>query len=166
MKSFIKLMLFVWWRRLFFISGPEGRPLLTLDRLPAPHVSAPDISNTEDSMTEHGDEEGEAPAKPVEVFKWQDENGVWHFSDTQEQEQTAQTVTVDPNASVVHLEALKNPKSEERIAALNNNRHDSSNSDVQAASPFGKIPELISDSKKIRQPQQDHMDRLERAMRD
>jgi hypothetical protein len=167
MKLFIKLMLLVVVAAVaapFFISGRDGRPILSLDRLRAPHSSAPDIGNTEDSLTENVDETDEVSGKPVEVFKWQDENGAWHFSDTQEQGQAAQTVTVDPNASVVHLPPIKNPEIEEQNAvAADNNRRESPNSAASDSAPFGKITKLIDDSRRTEQLQQDRIARQERA---
>jgi hypothetical protein len=103
--------------------------------------------------------------QPLEIFKWHDENGVWHFSDTKEQGQAAQTVTVDPNASIVHLPPIKNSERYEQITAAtaSGSRGTSANSTDPDSSPFGKITNLIDDSKKLDQLQQDRMAREERA---
>jgi len=165
MKSFVKLMLLVAVAALFFISGRDGRSLLSLDRLRAPHSSAPDTGNSEDGLTENADETDEVSSKPVEVFKWQDENGVWHFADTKEQGQAAQTVTVNPNASVVHLPPLKNPEfdGQNAAAAADDDHRESLNSAASDSTPFGKITKLIDDSRRTEQLQQDRIARQERA---
>ncbi len=48
---------------LFFVTGPSGEPIMKLEDL------KPEIP---DLMTSLG--------KPVKVYKWQDESGVWQFS--------------------------------------------------------------------------------------
>ncbi len=66
MKLFVKFMslaLIAAVGGLFFIKGPDGKPLLTLGDLKpdTPRLSA-------------------EPSEPTTVYKWKDENGVWQFS--------------------------------------------------------------------------------------
>lgn len=49
---------------LFFIEGPGGEPILSLEDL------KPDLSAGEPEQAQ----------EPAKVYKWQDENGVWQFS--------------------------------------------------------------------------------------
>lgn len=171
MKVFIKLMLLIVVAAVaapFFILGPDGRPLWSLDGLHAPSTSLPSFSGVEDSVKESVEETVEAPAKPVEVFKWQDENGVWHYSDIREQGRPAQSMTVNPNAGVVHLEPIRNPDREEAPAAVeDNNDHPVPSAAIAPTSlPYANIPKLIGDSKNLQRLQQDRLSRQERAMQD
>jgi hypothetical protein len=115
MKLFIEVMPFVVVAALaapFAIKGPNGTSLMSLDKLRIPAVSLPDFSKaTEGLKTGTGEAEGE-PAKAVEVFKWRDEKGVWHFSDKLEQGRSAQKLSVDSNAGVVHFSGAGNSREE------------------------------------------------------
>ncbi len=72
----------------FFIEGPDGEPLLRIeDFMP----SSPDLPDV-------------APAEPVTVYKWQDENGVWQFSTEPVEGVDAETMELD--GSVTVMEAL------------------------------------------------------------
>lgn len=39
----------------------------------------------------------------VKMYRWQDEKGNWHYSDTQSSEYTSEQVTVDKNRQVIDL---------------------------------------------------------------
>ena len=72
----------------FFIKGPDGEPLMTLDDL---RPEAPELPSV-------------APAEPVTVYKWQDENGVWQFSTEPVDGVEAETMQLD--GKVTTLDAL------------------------------------------------------------
>ena len=57
----------------FFIKGPDGEPLMTLDDW------ASDMPELPELPVNAGDTE---PSAPQEVYRWQDEEGQWHFSNT------------------------------------------------------------------------------------
>ena len=69
---------------LFFINGPDGGPVLTLGDL-AP--SSP--------------EAGDAAPQTQQVYKWQDENGVWQFSDQAVDEARGETIELDGMVNVI-----------------------------------------------------------------
>ena len=69
----IKAMIFILlaaFAGLFFVAGPNGEPILALDDL------KPDSPRLESSS---GTSAGTS-AGTTKVYKWQDENGVWQFS--------------------------------------------------------------------------------------
>lgn len=67
----------------FFIKGPDGKPLLSLD-----------------DLKPSGEPESVAPA-PVTVYKWQDENGVWQFSSDPVDAEGAATMELDGNINIM-----------------------------------------------------------------
>lgn len=79
----------------FFISGPDGEPLMTLDDLMPAAPDVPDI----------------VPAAPVTVYKWQDENGIWQFST--EPVEGAETMELDGQVTV--MDSL-DPKDLQRLS--------------------------------------------------
>jgi hypothetical protein len=84
MKLFVKLMLFVVVAALaapFVLKGPNGAPLMSLDGIRMPEVSLPDLGEVRDTLKAGVRAADEEPANVTEVFKWRDDEGVWHFSD-------------------------------------------------------------------------------------
>jgi len=75
---------------LFFIKGPDGEPLITIEELKS-DFSLPDIPN----VTTASEEPDEDSSKAVEVYKWQDEEGNWHFSNQPEDAEGAETIELD-----------------------------------------------------------------------
>lgn len=80
----------------FFITGKDGRPLLSLSRLNAP--SLPQVSLPAWNKPE-GDDRASAP---VTLYRWRDERGIWQFSDNPPPPGVAyETVAVDPDVNLL-----------------------------------------------------------------
>lgn len=78
MKLFIKLLLLMVVLALaapFFMKKPDGSPMLTLSAL---GLSA--LGNKVSDSLPAAQSEAVLP-KTAEVYRWQDEKGVWHYSD-------------------------------------------------------------------------------------
>ncbi len=91
MKLFVKLLVLLLIAAMagpFFIKGPDGRPLMTWN----------DVKQKIGNWSSSG---GSArPGSPVEVHRWQDEDGQWHYSD-EAPTQGGEVITVDPNVNVI-----------------------------------------------------------------
>lgn len=72
----------------FFIRGPDGQPLMRLS----------DVTQKFNSWLGSGGRS--KPGSPVEVHRWQDEDGQWHYSD-EAPGQSSEIITVDPNVNVI-----------------------------------------------------------------
>ncbi|MCB1647533.1 MAG: DUF4124 domain-containing protein [Pseudomonadales bacterium] len=81
----------------FFIKGPNGKPLLSLDDF------KPDLTATKEELV---------PSGPTTVYKWQDENGVWQFSSDPADMPGAETMELDGNINT--MEAFKAPSKVQR----------------------------------------------------
>lgn len=68
---------------LFFVKGPNGEPFMTLDDL---KPSVPEVKTT---------------VVPTKVYKWQDENGVWQFSNQPRDEAQGELVAFDGNINTM-----------------------------------------------------------------
>jgi len=68
---------------LFFINGPDGSPLLTLDDF------KPDVP------------EIDTGSQTTEVYKWQDENGVWQYSNQPRDAELGETIELDGNINTM-----------------------------------------------------------------
>ena len=91
----------------FFLKGPDGRPLMTLDELmPDASTALDDLERTaRDAAERFGDEDdhhGEAASDGgAVVHRWQDENGVWHFSSEAPVGRESETLVLDGNINIV-----------------------------------------------------------------
>ena len=169
MKLFIKLMLLLVLVALagpFFIKGPNGRPLMTLDKLRVPAVSIPDFGKAAATVKASVIEASEAPAKSTAVFKWRDDNGQWHFSDKAQRGRPAQTLSVDPTAHVVHFAAAENSPSVAPAATGTENHHDSGVVLTGASAAMGSLSNLIGVAKNVGPLQEQRAARMEHAMQE
>lgn len=76
---------------LFFLKGPSGEPFLTLDDF----TPDPEITDLVSQKV--------APQKPepVTIYKWQDENGAWHFSNEPVDVEGVETMVVDGDINLI-----------------------------------------------------------------
>ncbi len=98
MMKVMVLLLALAFAGLFFIDGPGGEPVLSLEDF------KPDLSSAEP----------EAAPEPETVYKWQDENGVWQFSNQPRDEVLAkasggETVEYDGNINTMPGVDAKRP---------------------------------------------------------
>jgi hypothetical protein len=62
---------------LFFIDGPNGKRIMTVDDfIPSVPASLDDLAPADI-----------VPSGPTKVYKWKDENGIWQFSNKEEDSQ-------------------------------------------------------------------------------
>lgn len=80
MLKFMVLLLIAAFVGLFFVNGPDGERVLTLEDF-KPDVPA---MEAEPELT-----------TPTKVYKWQDENGVWQFSNQPQDAVLGETVEYD-----------------------------------------------------------------------
>ena len=79
----------------FFIKGPDGKPLLNIEELMA------DLSPT-DLLPKavQSAAESSAPAM-TKVYRWQNENGVWQFSDNPNDAPGAEVMELDGKINMI-----------------------------------------------------------------
>lgn len=88
---------------MFFINGPDGEPLMTLDEFFS--SSKPSTAATNRDI------------EPTKVYKWQDEHGVWQFSNTPIAEQEAEVVMLDGQINT--MDAYVAPKQASKAGGSN-----------------------------------------------
>jgi len=88
---------------LFFINGPDGKPLMTFDELFSSSSPGPTTAEVNRRI------------EPTKIYKWQDENGVWQFSSTPVDESGAELVILDGQINT--MDAYVAPDREKKAAA-------------------------------------------------
>lgn len=93
--KFMMLLLVAAFVGLFFVKGPGGEPVLSVD----------------DFTPELPDVESEAPGQPEKVYRWQDENGVWQFSNQPQDAVIADALgeTVEYDGNINTIPAIQAP---------------------------------------------------------
>jgi len=116
-KLYYKLLLFVIVSAVtapFVLRDRDGRPLMSIHDLHMPEITLPDASGLKDavrSATESvetaSDEvrENTGTKASTRIYKWQDEEGGWHFSNSAPGEHGATEVAVDTSVNVLHMES-------------------------------------------------------------
>lgn len=85
----------------FFLRGPDGRPLMTVGDLSAKVAAGAARAKTglKHAWTRAGRAAGDEDAGKVEMYRWQDASGQWHYADEPPAQGGAERILIDPNAS-------------------------------------------------------------------
>ena len=117
MRLFTKLIVLVVIAALagpFFIKGPDGRPLWTINDVKASIVGK--WLGLKNDLEQGFDSVGvDAMSDDVTVYRWQDESGQWHFAAEPPPGVTADSFVIDPDTNMISLPAL--PAAAEEVAA-------------------------------------------------
>ena len=106
MIKFMIFLLVLAFAGLFFLKGPNGEQILSVTDF-APSV--PEI-NTPNSPA--------IPTGPTKVYKWQDENGVWQFSNQAVDAENGEVIELDGKINIVPaIVTLDEPDIQDQPAA-------------------------------------------------
>ena len=175
MKLFIKFCVFILVLALagpFFIKGPDGKPILTLDKLNLPSLSdlkqtASSVGNKESSLFNHGN----LNSRKQLFYKWRDEQGIWQFTSSPPPTREFETLETDANANVIQSLSQNSINSDLGRQNETPEKTETGNNDTSPLDDLGgpslttvpikQIPKLINDAKQARQLLQDHTKTLE-----
>ena len=82
-----------------FIKGPDGKPLMSLDDWKV------DVPGDVGELLPDGAAEPAGP-ETTTVYKWQDENGQWHFSNTPQDMANAETMELSSDINIMDAVAI------------------------------------------------------------
>lgn len=135
MKLFIKLLMFLVVLALaapFFMKKPDGSPMLTLQS-----IGLKSVADKVDAVKH----EVSVP-KTAQVYRWQDEKGVWHYSD---QAQTAVAEKHQVNISqnrLKHLDVVPQDDDETQVETPQV---------VPERASLGDVPQLLKQVEQVKQ---------------
>ena len=145
MKIFIKLLvllLILACASPFFIRGPNGKPLMSLNKLKFPEL--PSIASIKSKSDLFNSTENSSQAKnkgDIEVYKWRDEKGVVHYSDRQDRDKKGKLTEIKGISILSSAPASTVEHKEENGLDLPS----------PTTIPLANIPKLIEDAKKVEQ---------------
>lgn len=152
MKLFIKLLillLILACAAPFFLKGPNGRPLINLDKYKLPDLLIPsidDFKNTLGLSSSDGNKATVVKKGAIQVYKWRDERGVVHYSDRQDSGQKAKLTQIKGITILPTNQTTQVPKLPEKNTV---------NLPGLTTVPLGEISKLIKDAKQVEQLLQD-----------
>lgn len=135
-----------------FIKKPDGTPF---------------IESPLDYFTSSSKDASSSPlggSSMQSFYKWQDENGTWHYSDQPQAGQNIETVTVDTNVNLI--QGLKVEKKKEyAVAKTNKPAAEMPSVPLPMTVPLDKVTQMLDDANNIQQLMDDRTDQIERATR-
>ena len=130
-----------------FIKKPDGTPF---------------IESPLDYFTSSSEDASSAPiggSSMQSFYKWQDENGTWHYSDQPQAGQKIETVTVDTNVNLI--QGLKIEKKKERIVS----QAKIPSIPLPMTVPLDKVTKMLDDANNIQQLMDARTDQIDQATR-
>lgn len=125
------------------IKGPDGRPLMSWeDFFSSPSADKPATSSVNPT----------APSSPsglTTVYKWQDSDGQWHFSDKPQDHVQNETLKYNPNANIIQSLAKKEENPEVEVEAIKEPQVPEEPSLTTV--PLTEVPELMDQAKQYQQ---------------
>lgn len=131
----------------FMIPGPNGTPIMTLDMLKfyKPSVSLPDINLG-------GSDQGSGSASQS-MYRYQDENGVWHFSDQAPENGSAEQVQL--NSDINLMEARQVQESRQQATT---------ELPISPLTAITRGAEVMEDAQAVQQLMDDRVDQMDQSL--
>jgi hypothetical protein len=97
-------------------------------------------------------------------YKWQDENGTWHYSDQPQEGQNIETVTVNTNTNLI--QGLRIEKEEEKESGKDKEegKAEISSIPLPMTVPFEKVSQMLEDANNLQQVMDDRNNKIEKAI--
>lgn len=166
---------------LFFIKTPDGQPILSLDKIlpqkdqvtgKAQYLlsKAKDKVSSINPTSSNGDANKNDP-NASGVYRWQDENGQWQYSNIKPDAQHNKPVESVQNQLTIHenLGKKKNTATEQKYTEKHHDKSpDKNKTDGIKMSPFtvapAEIPKLIEDTKNVQKLMNERDTNLKKAI--
>ena len=84
-------------------------------------------------------------------YKWQDEDGTWHYSDTPRTQGNVETVTVNTNANLIQGLREEKKKEPEVIEEKKKSEVESPSIPLPMTVPMDKVSDMIKDAQNLQQ---------------
>ncbi len=127
---------------------PDGTPFMEAPWQPSDSaITSPSINTTQS------------------FYKWQDEDGTWHYSDQPQDGKNIETVTVNTNTNLI--QGLRIEKKEEKVAEKEEEKPEPESSPIPLPMtvPLEKVSKMLEDANNMQQVMDDRNKQIEQATR-
>ena len=170
MKLYLKFLIFIVVLACagpFLLKRSDGRPWMTASDLKAPDLAMPDTSPLTDEIEKLSDPAPEdAASDHTTVYKWQDENGGWHFSNRADPTHPGEAVKINTNTNTVQMPTPEKHTVDPRPYHSRNIITRETTALDTDASPYGQLPNLINKAKNVGNLLDQHQQQQERILRE
>ena len=161
MKLYYKLLLFVLVAAIaapFVLRDRDGRPLMSVHDLRIPEISLPNTSRLKDVVRATTDSVETASnavhgttgtTTHTKIYKWQDEEGGWHFSNSAPDERGATEVAVDTSVNIMHMETTVSARDAAANAAPKHTGAASSATQRPSLLPLSQSADVMQDARRV-----------------
>jgi len=123
---------------------------MTVSDLKAPDLVVPDVSPiTEQINILSEDKPADVTANQTTVYKWQDENGGWHFSNKADPTHPGEKISINNNTNTVLMPTQEKHTGDPRPYHSRNAVNNETTALDTNASPYGQLPNLINKAKNV-----------------
>jgi hypothetical protein len=98
-------------------------------------------------------------------YKWQDENGTWHYSDQPQAGQNIETVTVNTNTNLIQGLRMEKEEEKEPEEKKEEAKKETSSIPLPMTVPFEKVSEMLDDANNLQQVMDNRNKNIEQAVR-
>ncbi len=127
----------------FMIPGPDGRPIMTLDKLNFSKPSLPSFSN------------GDARASSETLYRYQDGQGVWHYTDQEPAVSNAEQIEVSTDINLMQA-----------AAAAPTRTSPESNISANPLTAITRGGEVLEDAQAVQGMLDDRLDQMDQSLND
>jgi len=172
MKRFVLLMLALPVLAIllpFVIRGPDGRPLLTIDKIKAPQIELPGFSKLKGlfKKEKQSPKKKEPPAdRATKMYKWKNADGVWCFSDKLNADGPYEVIHVKPRTKIVQADEpeIEEDMEDQETDSLSEDNEETSPVPLPGIAPVFQGPRLIEQAKQLKKQVEKRNQEMDRLM--
>lgn len=97
-------------------------------------------------------------------YKWQAEDGTWHYSDQPQAGQNIETVTVNTNTNLIQGLRMEKEEEKEPEEAKAEVKEETSSIPLPMTVPFEKVSQMLDDANNLQQVMDDRNKKVEKAV--
>lgn len=97
-------------------------------------------------------------------YKWQAEDGTWHYSDQPQAGKNIETVTVNTNTNLIQGLRMEKEEESEPEKVKEEAREETSSIPLPMTVPFEKVSQMLDDANNLQQVMDDRNKKVERAL--
>jgi hypothetical protein len=118
------------------------------------------------STSSTGSQNNESSSLTTQSFyKWQDDDGSWHYSDQPQAGKNIETVTVNTNANLIQGLRLEKNKEQAVIEKKSEPKAESSSIPLPMTVPLEKVTKMLKDANNIQQLMDNRNEKIQQATR-
>lgn len=127
----------------FFIPGPNGTPIMTLDKLKFNKPSLPSFSGSDET------------AVTETLYRYQDEQGVWHYTDQMPADNIAEQIEISTDINLIQAPP-----------AASASRTSEPNISANPLTALTRGGEVMEDAQAVQEMMDERLDQMDQSLND